>query len=128
MTPIRPDAQQLLRKFYALRVAGDLEPLCALFRRDAHFRIAGSSDGNPIALIASGATDIHSWLAILVKTFRLTCYQELSVIIDGSRAAVHWRADIHSRITGAVSPTELVDLIEIDSGGISSYVEFFVPR
>ena len=128
MTPSRPDVQQLVRRLYALRVAGDLEPLCGLFRRDAHLRIAGSSDGNPIALVASGATDIHSWLAILVKTFRLASYQELSVIIDGSRAAVHWRADIQSRITGAVSPTELVDLIEIDSGGISSYVEFFVPR
>jgi len=128
MTPERLAAEQLLHKLYAARVAGQVEPLCALFHPGARFRIAGSSDGNPIALIASGALDIRSWLAILLKTFRLERYEQLSMLLDGARAAVHWRADIHSRITGSVVGTELVDLIEINSGLIVSYVEFFVPR
>jgi len=40
---------------------------------------------------------------------------------------VHWRADIHSRITGAVVSTELIDLIEVRAGRILSYTEYFVP-
>jgi ketosteroid isomerase-like protein len=39
----------------------------------------------------------------------------------------HWRAEVHSKITGALVPTELVDLIEVRGGHIVSYVEFFVP-
>jgi hypothetical protein len=109
-------------------VGGRLDSLCALFHAQARFRIAGTSDGKPIAIEASNADEIHSWLAVMVKTFKLARYEELSMLIDGRRASVHWRADIHSRITGSVVSTELVDLIEIDSQRIISYLEFFVPQ
>jgi hypothetical protein len=35
--------------------------------------------------------------------------------------------DIESKITGIIVPTELVDLIEVRNGQISSQIEFFVP-
>jgi hypothetical protein len=47
------------------------------------------------------------------------------MLIDGAQASVHWRADIHSKITGVVVPTELVDLVEIGDTQIVSYREFF---
>jgi len=62
-----------------------------------------------------------------VKTFRLTQYTILSLSIDVPRAAAHWRVDIHSKITGVVVPTELVDLIEVRGERITSHTEFFVP-
>ena len=123
----RADFERLLAQLYAARAAGALEPLCALFHPDAIFKISGSSDGKPIALAARGSEEVRSWLAVLVKTFRLTRHEILSLVIDGERAAVHWRASIHSRITGASVPTELVDLVEMRDGRIGSYVELFVP-
>lgn len=119
--------EKLLAELYAARAAGALERLCALFAPDAVFKISGSSDGKPIALAAQGGEEVRSWLAVLVKTFRLTRHEILSMVIDGPRAAVHWRASIHSRITGASVPTELVDLVEMRGGRIGSYVELFVP-
>lgn len=119
--------EKLLSELYAARAAGALEPLCALFAADALFKISGSSDGKPIALSARGSAELRSWLAVLVKTFRITRHEIVSMVIDGPRAAVHWRASIHSRITGASVPTELVDLIEMRAGRIGSYVELFVP-
>ena len=74
-----------------------------------------------------GIGEIRSWLAIMVKTFKLNRREELSTMIDGARSAVHWRADIHSRITGAIVSTELIDLIEVRAGRIVSYIEYFVP-
>jgi ketosteroid isomerase-like protein len=124
----RSTTEKLLRELYAARLAGQLEALCSLFHNQARFRIAGSSDGKPIAIEASSVEEIHSWLAVMVKTFRLTRHEELSLVVEGGRAAMHWRADIHSRITGSVVSTELVDLIEVRSGLIVSYVEFFVPQ
>jgi ketosteroid isomerase-like protein len=112
---------------YDARATGALERLCALFGPDALFKISGSSDGKPIALSARGTEEVRSWLAVLVKTFRLTGHEIVSMVIEGDRAAVHWRASIHSRVTGASVPTELVDLVEVHAGRIGSYVEFFVP-
>jgi ketosteroid isomerase-like protein len=123
----RADFERLLSELYDARAAGALERLCALFGPDAVFKISGSSDGKPIALSARGDREVRSWLAVLVKTFRLTRHEILSMVIDGQRAAVHWRASIHSRITGASVPTELVDIVELRDGRIGSYVELFVP-
>jgi ketosteroid isomerase-like protein len=123
----RLQVEELVRELHAARLDGDLERLCGLFHSDARLRIAGSSDGKPIAITASGIGQIRPWLSMLVKTFRLSRYQLLSLTRDGARAAAHWRVDIHSKITGAMVATELVDLVEMRDGRIASYVEFFVP-
>jgi ketosteroid isomerase-like protein len=123
----RSQVEALLRELYAARTAGELDRLCALFAPEALLKISGSSDGKAIAIAARGAREVRSWLGVLVKTFRLSPPEILSILIDGSRAAVHWRASIDSRITGASVPTELVDIFQIQSGRIVSYVELFVP-
>jgi len=123
----RAHAERLLRALYGARIDGQLEQLCGLFAATARFRIAGTSDGKPIAMAAQGIDAIRPWLTMLVKTFKLTRYELLSMIIESTSAAVHWRADIHSKITGTKVATELIDLIELRDGRIASYTEFFVP-
>jgi len=123
----RLEIEQLLKELHAARTEGQLDRLCALFAPDASFKIAGASDGKPIALTAHGTREIRTWLAVMLKTFKLSRYQLLSVVIDGARAAAHWRVDIHSKITGVVVPTELVDLVEVSGGRITAYREFFAP-
>jgi ketosteroid isomerase-like protein len=118
----------LLTELHAARIDGPLERLCALFAPDVKFRIMGASDGKPISLKAQGSDAVRPWLAMLLKTFRVSNYCLLARVIDGNRAAVHWSADIDSRITGSRVNTELVDLIEIRGSQIVSYSEFFVPR
>ncbi|MGO9803293.1 MAG: nuclear transport factor 2 family protein [Steroidobacteraceae bacterium] len=123
----RRQVEELLRALHAARLEANLEQLCALFSADARMRIQGTSDGKPIAIEAHGAEQIRPWLSVLVKTFRLRDYRLLSLTIEGERAAAHWKVNIHSKITGALVSTELVDLIEVRDGHIASYVEFFVP-
>jgi ketosteroid isomerase-like protein len=121
----RLEFEQLIQKLYAARVGGNLEELCALFAPDAVFEISGASHAKPIAIRTRGAAEYRPWLALLLKTFRVADHVLVTVIIDGSQAAVRWRASIHSKITGARVPTELVDLIEVEHGRITSYIEFF---
>jgi ketosteroid isomerase-like protein len=123
----RAEFEQLLRRLYLARVNGDVAGLCRLFAEDAQFRIAGSSDGKPIAISARGVSEVRAWLTVMVKTFRLSNQSVLSMLVEGEGAAVHWRANIHSRVTGAVVATELVDLIRVRDSCITSYSEFFVP-
>jgi ketosteroid isomerase-like protein len=123
----RAEFEQLLRRLYLARVNGDVAGLCRIFAEDAQFRIAGSSDGKPIAIAARGMSEVRAWLTVMVKTFRLSDQSVLSMLLDGENAAVHWQAKIHSRVTGAVVATELVDLIKVRDSCITSYSEFFVP-
>lgn len=123
----RLEIEQLLSRLHAARTEGRLDQLCELFATNAMFKIIGSSDGKPIAIAAQGNAEIRAWLSVMLKTFKLSRYQLLSMLVDGSRASVHWRVDIHSKITGVVVPTELVDLAEAGNGRILSYQEFFAP-
>jgi ketosteroid isomerase-like protein len=120
--------EALLQELYASRVRGDLDAVCACFSGDAVLRIAGASDSNPISISARGAIEFRRLLSMMIKSFKLSEYAPLAVLIDGSRAAVHWRVRINSRITGSTVLTELMDLVEIRDGRIASYTEFFVPR
>jgi ketosteroid isomerase-like protein len=126
--PDRLEVERLLRELYAARLGGDLEALCRTFAKDARLDIAGTSYATPMAIRAAGLGEIRSWLALLVKTFQLGDQEILSMIIDGEAAAVHWRARIRSKITGATVLTELIDVVRVREGRIASYTEFFVPR
>ena len=126
--PDRLEVERLLRELYAARLGGDLEALCRTFAKDARLDIAGTSYATPMAIRAAGLDEIRSWLALLVKTFQLGDQEILSMIIDGEAAAVHWRARIRSKITGATVLTELIDVVRVREGRIASYTEFFVPR
>ena len=124
---LRVDIDRLIRDLHAARVRGDLNAMCRVFADDGSFRIAGASDGKPIAIKAGGLREFRPWLAMMVKAFRLSDYVLLSLVIDGDRVAAHWRTRIHSKITGVAVDTELVDLAEVRGGRIVNYTEFFVP-
>lgn len=123
----RLEIEQLMSRLHAARTEGRLDQLCELFATSAVFKIIGSSDGKPISIAAQGSAEIRAWLSVMLKTFKLSRYQLLSMLIDGSRASAHWRVDIHSKITGVVVPTELVDLVEVGDGRILTFREFFAP-
>jgi ketosteroid isomerase-like protein len=119
--------QARLRELYAARVSGDLAAVCACFHDEACLRFAGASGTHPISVAARGAGEFRHLLAIMLKSFTLSEFATISTLIDGQRAAAHWRAKIHSRITGTIVPTEFADLIEMREGRIASYTEFFAP-
>ncbi len=121
-------SDSVIKQLHAARVAGDLGAMCRLFAQDGRFEIRGASADKPIAITADGLDQFRPWLSMMVKVFRLSNYELLSTVKEGPRAAVRWRADIHSKVTGVTVPTELIDLIEIHDGRIVSYSEFFVPR
>ncbi len=123
----RQSVERVLDALYAARLGGELERLAGLFAPGAQFRISGSSDGKPIAISVQDRAQIRGWLTVLLKSFSVSGYMPLSRIVEGNRAAVHWRAVIHSRITGASVATELVDIVEVDGDQITAYVEFFAP-
>jgi ketosteroid isomerase-like protein len=124
----RSAIEGLLQELYSARLRGDLNALCACFTEDATLRISGASDSNPILIQATGLTEFRRMFSMMIKSFKLSEYASLSMLVDGRSAASHWSVRIHSRITGLVVNTELIDLVEVREGRIATYTEFFVPR
>ncbi len=65
----RRRGEQLFTQLYDARVHGRLDAPCTLSAPDAAFRIAGASDGKPVAIAARGSEQNRSWLSMLVKSF-----------------------------------------------------------
>ena len=124
----RAVAEQLIKELHAARVRGDLAGMCRLFADRGTFSIAGASADKPIAIREDNLSAFRPWLSMMVKVFRLSDYELLSLVVEWPRAAAHWRVSINSKVTGITVLTELVDLVEIRDGRITSYREFFVPQ
>jgi ketosteroid isomerase-like protein len=124
----RSEIDGLLRGLYAARLRGDLDGMCKAFADDAVFQIAGAGQVSAVSNRAVGLGEIRPLLAVMIKTFKLRDQVIQDVLIDGLKAAVHWRAGVHSRITGTIALTEFAALVEIRDGRIASYLEFFTPR
>lgn len=119
--------EKLLQELYAARLRGDLDGICATFAPDAKFQISGASIASPMAIKADGVDQFRQLLAIMIKTLPHSDQRILSMLIDGKKAAVHWRVKIFSRITGSTVVTDLIDVIEVRDGRIASFTELFAP-
>ena len=120
----RAEIERILKEAYAARKRGDIDAILRLFSADVHFQLAGSISASPIPLRTAGASQFRGVLDRLIRTFEWVDQQILSMLIDGSRAAVHWRGKIRSAVSGETVDTELVDIVEFKDGRIVSFVEF----
>lgn len=123
----RFDIQNLLQRLYSGRLSGDVGGTGALFCANAGFRILGASQRGPVSILADGALEIADTLALLFRISKLRAYEQISMIIDGDNAAVHWRATVHSRVIASPVSTEFVDIIRVSNRCISSFTELFAP-
>jgi ketosteroid isomerase-like protein len=119
----RDDIERTLRDAYAARQRGDLDALGRIFAPHARFQMAGSN-ASPIAVRVDGADAYRPLLAGMIKTFEVLDHQTVSMLIDGSKAAVQWRAKMRSTVTGETVETDLCDVIEMEDGRIRSFFEF----
>jgi ketosteroid isomerase-like protein len=119
----RDDIERTLRDAYAARQRGDLDALGQIFAPHARFQMAGSN-ASPIAARVEGADQYRPLLAGMIKTFEVLDHNIVTMLIDGSKAAVQWHAKMRSTVTGQTVETDLFDLIEIEDGRIKSFYEF----
>jgi ketosteroid isomerase-like protein len=119
----REDIERTLREAYAARQRGDLDALARVFAPHARFQMAGSQ-ASPIAALAEGTEQYRTLLAAMIKTFEMLDHKIVTMLIDGSKVAVQWRARIRSTVTGETVDTEALDLIEMEGDRIKSLLEF----
>ncbi len=119
----RSSVEKLLHEAYAARVRGDIDAIGRIFADNARFEVAGSSQVSAIPARVEGA-GVRPLIGQMIKTFQMSEFRILSMVVEGSKAAVHWRVKVRSSVTGETADTQLVDIIEVKDGRIVSFVEF----
>ena len=120
----RAQIESLLKQAYGARKRGELEGVMKVFADNPHFELAGQREASPVALRCTDRDQFRTLLAGLIKTFEFLDHEILEMIIEGNRAAVHWRSRMRSGVTGEEVVTEIVDLVTVENGKIASFVEF----
>jgi ketosteroid isomerase-like protein len=120
----RASIEKLVQDAYAARAAKDLESISRIFRPDAVFELAGSPHTFPAAARVTGHAQLLSTVQSLIQTFDFLEQKMLTSVIEGDKAAVHWRVKIKHNPTGHIFDTELFDLWTIEDGRVASLVQF----
>lgn len=120
----RAEIEQIIRQAYAARKRNDLEGCLKVFADKPEFRMAGAHLASPVAMASAGRSELRETLEKLIRAFEWIDHTIISIVIDGSKAAVHGRVKLESAATGDVVETEVADFIEIHEGRITSFTEF----
>ena len=120
----RSQIEKLLTDAYAARKRGDVDGICNCFTDNPTFTMAGARAASPIAVQAIDGNAFRTLISGLIQTFEWVDQQILAMVIDGSKAAVHWRGRIRSTVSGEEVETELVDIVTVSDGKIQSLTEF----
>ncbi len=114
--------EKLVRDAYAARKRGDYDAMAALCAPSASLRIVGAPE-HPVAGLARGRAALRERFATLAQ-FAFANQKMLSILVEGDRAAVHWRAKVTFKPTGKSAVTEFCDLWTIRNGKMTSLIQF----
>jgi ketosteroid isomerase-like protein len=116
--------QSLIDHLYALRNAGDLEGIVALFHPDCIFEIAGSKAKTAVAGTERGHHEVRRALANLIANFEFFERKVIRTVIEGGYAAVHSRVRLRSVPKDRTVTTDILDLCKFEDGKVVELLEF----
>ena len=118
----RSDIEALVHHIYAVRASNDAAKSAGLFAPGATFQLAGSPGPGRVA--ATSGDDMHAMMQSLVAAWEWLEHDILDLVVEGDKAAVHYRAKMRFIPTNQVVTTDLFDLVTFAGGKIVRLVEF----
>jgi ketosteroid isomerase-like protein len=120
----RAQIEQIIRKLYAARVAGDIEAIMPFAVPDVEFVMAGDPGSSPVAGRLRGAGELRPQLEKLFAAFKFNSYDVVTLVVEGSNAAVRAKANVTSAITGATVDMEFADFFAFEDERVASFIQF----
>ncbi len=120
----RAGIEKVIEDVYAARAAKDLAAVERIFKPDAIFQLVGSPATFPGAGRAEGHAQLRAAIGSLIAAFDFLEQTKLASVIEGGKAAVHWRLKVKYNPTGEIFETELFDLWTLEGGRVASLVQF----
>jgi len=120
----RSEVEALVHTIYGLRKKGDLEGIMASFTPNARFRMAGHGGLAPMTTPVEGSAQLHGLMQQLVSAWDWADFEIRTVLVDGNRAAVYSAGTMYFGPERMPVETELFDLLTIEGGKITEFVQF----
>ncbi|MDB5590119.1 nuclear transport factor 2 family protein [Enterovirga sp.] len=122
----RAAIETLIRSAYQARVTGDLDAMMGHFCDTAQFSLAGSPEASPVPTSATGSVAVREVLRRLTQNIEFLETTLLDLLIDPEtgRVAVHSRVRVRGRQSGQEAQTEVLDLVQVENGRITSFRQF----
>ena len=111
--------REAIRSTYRARVQGDLEGTVALFADDAVFDFNGEGVGLPnMGTAVRGKPAIRLLMTEFIDAFRMSDWEEVSLVVEGDKAALHWRGTVSFTQNGRSEKFDVFDLLTFRDGKI----------
>lgn len=120
----RAAIEALLKDAYEARVQGDLDKVMSYFHPECRFHLMGSPDVGPACDLQTGCAAVRDHMAGLIETFAFSKFETLGLIVEGERAAHHWRADVTFKQTGRTDSFEALDMLTFEDGKLRDLMQF----
>jgi ketosteroid isomerase-like protein len=118
----RNQIEETIRSAYAARIHGDLDGVMAVFAPDAIFEFNGRGTGlQAMSSPCCDADALRATMRALIDTFRIDDWKEISLIIDGDKASLHWKARVTNTTTGKADVFDVFDMLTFRDGKISNF-------
>ena len=111
--------RKVVRSGYEARARGDLDGTMAAFADEAAFEFYGEGTGLPnMASEVRGKAAMAHMMKEFIDNFRLSDWQEVSLVVEGDKAALHWRANITFPQNGRTETFDVFDFLTFRDGKI----------
>jgi len=120
----RDQIETKIRELYAKRLRNDAALITEYFAPGIRFALSG----DPAASRIAGGVDCHkdlcTMMETLVATWRWRNVDFHAIIIDGNRAAVHYRLKVTHAPGGQTFETDIADVMTFSGDKIVEFIQF----
>ena len=114
--------RKMIRSTYEARARGDLDGTMASFADAIVFEVNGQATGLPgMATEIRGKPAVREAVRDLIDNFRFSDWRELSLIVEGDKAALHWRATVTYTPNGRSENFDVMDFYKFGDGKLVDF-------
>jgi ketosteroid isomerase-like protein len=114
--------RKTIRSTYEARARGDLDGTTASFADDIVFEINGQGTGLPsLATETRGKPAVQRIIKELIDNFSFSDWQEVSFVVEGEKAALHWRANVTFTQNGRSEKFDVFDFLTFRNGKVVDF-------
>jgi ketosteroid isomerase-like protein len=120
----RSHIETAIRSLYAARVKGDLEGTLRDLAEDFVFRFNGRGTGvEAFSGPCTGKAAFRPLLQEFIKNFWFEDWEECSLLVDGEKALLHWKARVTYTPTSKSEEIDTFDIVTFRDGKIVDFYQ-----